>query len=189
MTQHADAVKWNGRYRQDGTAWLNRSPRPLLTHWLPRLPKQGLALDAAAGVALHGQALARHGLHVIALDIAEVGLRLAKQQAITEGVFLETAVIDLTTLWLPPNTFDVIVNFRYLERHTFAVYRQALKPGGWLLFETFLRPSPATPDPHYYLEPGELKAAFAGWHIHLSQTNRGCNGRVTDQLVAQKPAK
>ena len=184
---HPDAKKWNARYREEGDRWLTRHPRPLLTDWLPQLPTNGLALDAAAGVAIHGRALAHHGLHVIALDIAEVGLRLALRVARADGFMVETAVVDLSRLWLPPHTFDVIVNFRFLERTTFPTYRRALKPGGWLIFETFVRTDPSAPDPDYYLQRGELRAAFADWNIRHSAEVAGSNGRVTDQLVACKP--
>lgn len=188
LSSHPDAQKWNARYREEGAHWLTRRPRPLLIDWLPLLPANGLALDAAAGVAIHGRCLARHGLHAIALDIAEVGLRLAQQAARADGLWLETAVVDLSRLWLPPHTFDVIVNYRFLERATFPAYQRALKPGGWLLFETFVRTDPDAPDPDYYLQPGELRAAFADWDIHHSAQIESGNGRVTDQLVARKPA-
>lgn len=187
LPSHPDARKWNARYRAEGAQWLMRQPRPLLTNWLSHLPTHGLALDAAAGVAIHGRLLARHGLRVIALDIAEVGLRLARGAAAQERLALETVVVDLSRLWLPPHTFDVIVNFRFLERTTFPIYRRALKPGGWLIFETFVRTGPSAPDPDYYLQPGELRAAFANWEIRHSAEAVGGNGRVTDQLVAIKP--
>jgi len=174
---HPDAQRWNETYKRDGGQWLHGRPRQLLLDFAPYLPRSGLALDAAAGVGTHGLFLAQRGLHVIALDVSETGLCLAQQQARAQGVVLETAVTDLAHLWLPPDTFDVILNFRFLERITFSVYQQALKPGGWLLFETFVRLDTATsasacvefaetlstgvPHPHHYLEPAELADAFA----------------------------
>ena len=190
-SSHPDAQKWNGIFQREGDAWLSRRPRQLLLDYVKMLPRRGLALDAAAGVAIHGRYLARYGLHVIALDISEVGLRLARQQAQAEGVWLEAAVYDLAHPWFPPNCFDVILNFRFLERATFATYRQALKPGGWLLFETFIKTEPAAPTPAHYLNPGELKAAFADWQIiHYADTIApapGCHQRRVAQLVARKP--
>jgi SAM-dependent methyltransferase len=189
---HPDAVKWNGRYQTEGKKWQNGRPRQLLLDYAHKLPKSGLALDAAAGVGVHGLFLAERGWHVVALDISEVGLRLAKDQAVERGIWLETAVFDLTNPWLPADTFDVILNFRFLERGTFPVYRRALKPGGWLLFETFVHPKRTVKDPDYFLESGELRAAFTSFEIiHSAQKEilGQSSGKMkqVDQLVARKP--
>jgi hypothetical protein len=188
---HDAAIRWNERYKTDGAHWLSRRPRQLLVQYAELLPNSGLALDAAAGVALHGLFLAERGLHVIALDISEVGLRLARESALDRGVELETAVIDLAHPWLPANYFDVIVNFRFLERATFPVYRQALRPGGLLFFETFVKIYSRDDYPEHYLDPGELRAAFAGFDIiHDEQAeildNQSRLVKMTEQLVARK---
>jgi tellurite methyltransferase len=190
---HPDAARWNHRYTQDGHAWQGRRPRQLLREFAHLLPDQGMALDAAAGVGLHGLFLAERGLHVIALDVSEVGLRLARESAQRRGLWLETAVFDLSHPWLPANYFDVIANFRFLERATFPVYRQALKPGGLLFFETFLKTDPQGDYPDHYLNPGELKQAFAGFtviHSGLFEIRHedGHVIKTTEQLVARKPA-
>jgi len=190
---HPDAKKWNKRYEEDGEQWLASRPRRLLRDFAHLLPRTGLALDAAAGVALHGRFLAERGLHVIAFDIAEVGLQLAKREMANMGGQFETAVLDLSTLWLPPNSFDVIVNFRFLERTTFPVYQQALRPGGLLIFETFIRPNTPEEHPHYFLKPGELHASFANLEIIHSEIMAvsgaiSCRLKKVEQLVARKPA-
>ena len=67
-----------------------------------------------------------------------------------------------------------------------------LKPGGWLLFETFVR----TPETHtavdFYLLSGELRAAFADFDVLHDEELTRVNGRSgqpksTAQLVARKP--
>lgn len=194
QTGQSSQEKWNGRYRQEGVFWQTSDPSPLLQTFAERLPATGLALDAAGGVGVNGLFLAERGLHVIVLDIAEVGLRLAKERAAACGVWLETAVIDLSSPWLPPNTFDVILNFRFLERAAFPVYKQALKPGGWLLFETFVQTAAESEVPAYFLQPGELAAAFAGFDIiHTAEKPyRGARSgqlKTVAQLVARKRMK
>jgi tellurite methyltransferase len=188
---HPDAVKWNDRYQAEGKKWQQSRPRQLLLDYVDNLPAAGLALDAAAGVGIHGLLLAERGWHVIALDISEVGLRLARQAAAARNLRLETAVFDLTTPWLPPNTFDAILNFRFLQRDTFPVYHQTLKPGGWLLFETFVQPDHTVKEPDYFLQPGELKAAFSDFEIiHSAQVKiQGQSSgklKMVEQLVACK---
>ena len=191
MMTHPDAARWNQRYTQDGGHWQESRPRRLLVEFAHLLPDSGLALDAAAGVALHGLFLAERGLHVIALDVSEVGLRLARESALKQGLWLETAVFDLAHPWLPASYFDVIVNFRFLERATFPVYRQALKPGGLIFFETFVKIDPQEDYPEHYLDLGELRTAFADFHIiHHGQAEiRGSQSRLikmSEQLVARK---
>ena len=189
---HLDRIKWDGRYAVDGQHWQRSAPRKLLLNYLNDLPTAGLALDAAAGVGVHGLVLAQRGLHVVALDISEVGLRLARERALAEGVVLETAVYDLSHPWFPPECFDVILNFRFLERATFPMYRRALKPGGWLIFETFLRTSATDKDADFYLLPGELHAAFADFDVVESAEVTAVGGRSGQlkpvaRLVARKP--
>lgn len=188
---HPDAVKWNGRYQTEGAKWQQSHPRQLLLDFADMLPPSGLALDAAAGVGVHGLFLAERGWHVIALDISEVGLRMGKAEAVKRGLSLETAVFDLVNPWLPPNSFDVILNFRFLERGTFPVYRQALKSGGWLIFETFVRLDRNVKDPDFFLEPGELFAAFSDFEIvHSAEVDvvgqRSGKKKRVEQLVARK---
>lgn len=186
--------KWNGRYATEGAKWQTSRPRDLLLNYLDRLPETGLALDAASGVGLNGLLLARRGWRVLALDISEVGLRLGQAQALKEGLAERwtTAVYDLSHPHFPPNTFDAILNFRFLERATFPAYRQALKPGGWLIFETFIRADETTPDADYYLLPGELQAAFADFVVVESGEITAVGGRSGQEkrvarLVARKP--
>ena len=185
---HPDAGRWNARYAADGESWLEYQPRQLLLDHAYLLPKRGLALDVAAGVANNGTYLARRGLHVVALDISKIALQLALQRASTESLPLSAAVYDLSHLWLPVDSFDVIVNFHFLERATFPVFRQALKPGGLIIFETLLRSDNNTPTPDYYLEPGELLSAFSDYEIiHWKERTIPETTKVTAQLVARKP--
>lgn len=181
---HPDAQKWNKKFKEEGDAWLRNSPNPFLLSIASYLPTSGLALDVAAGVGTNGLYLAERGMHVIALDISEVGLKLARERA--QGLQLETAVIDLASIWLPADYFDVILNFRFLERSTFPVYKRALRPGGWLVFETFVQGETAVAHPHYYLQPEELRHAFADFKIaHYRETND--RRKNVAQLLAQKP--
>ena len=189
---HLDAHRWNARYKREGQTWLTHKPKQLLVDYLHVLPTDGFALDAASGVATNGLELARRGLKIIALDISSVGLALARQRFQMEGLNLNAAVIDLKHLQLPRDKFDVILNFNFLERKTFPLYRKALKPGGWLLFETFVRNGEVGPHPEYYLNSGELYEAFADFDIvHSKQIKIPRKSRKTfrkiDQLVVRKP--
>jgi tellurite methyltransferase len=159
----SDAVRWNARYRGNPT---DEAPTPrewLLAHqqWLPA---SGLALDAAMGQGGSAGWLLDRGLRVVGIDISEVAARQAKAR----WPVLMAMVADLDGLALPENTFDVILNFYYLDRALWPQYRRALRPGGVLFFETFMRPTDGSPpaiNPAHVLEPGELRAAFADWEV------------------------
>ncbi len=191
MTQHPDALKWNGRYQTDGPYRQQGHPSRMLQAFDHLLPDNGVVLDAAAGVGVNSLFVARQGISVVALDISEVGLRLLRQQSADLGVRVETAVFDLTQPYFPANCVDVILNFRFLERSAFAAYRQALRPGGLLFFETFVHTG-VEESPAYFLEPGELHHAFADFDlIHSAETtipgHRSGRMRHVAQLVARKP--
>ncbi|MGC8856641.1 MAG: class I SAM-dependent methyltransferase [Anaerolineae bacterium] len=188
---HPDASRWDERYRQNPEQWLRRPPHQLLRAFAHLLPSRGLALDVAAGTAANGLFLAERGLCVIALDISLTGLRLAQQRARQASLPLSLAVMDLSSPWLPDHHFDVILNFYFLSRPLLQRYHQALKPGGLLFFETYLKDPLHTSE--HYLESGELHRAFAAWEILYSQEGPRRGHREADttrriaQLVACKP--
>ena len=136
--------------------------------------------------------LAEKGLHVIALDISLVALRLAKQRAGARSLPLEAVVYNLSNPWLPLNYFDVILNFHFLARAALPIYRQALKPGGLLFFETFQKAEQDLLVPDYYLEPGELLATFQDyeilyWEENILPATDTHPRRAMAQLVVRKP--
>lgn len=123
--------------------------------------------------------------------MAEIALRLAQAQALKEAVSISLAVMDLTDLWLPESHFDVILNFYFLAHPLWAVYKKSIKPGGFLLFETFVWQPDIEMKPDHYLLPGELRQAFIDWDIlFYEEKNHFHNSRKIRriaQLVARKP--
>lgn len=184
--------KWNEKYRLERDFWMQLEPRQLLTSFIHLVPEKGRALDAACGVGVNAVYLAQHGLRVFGLDISEYALQLAMGRAKKVGLVIELAVADLSNPWLPAQFFDVITNFHFLERAAIPVFRQALKPGGLILFETFTAASDANGIPSYYLEPGELRLSFQGFEIihyaeEVAQPSRSHGERGMSQLVARRP--
>ena len=183
-----DAVKWNQRYQTPERA-TRATPRSCLIEQAEVLPHQGLALDIAMGLGCNAAYLSARGLRVIGLDISEVAVRAATARCPS----LHAAVVDLSHFTLPPAMFDVIVNFYFLDRRLWPVYRQALKPGGVLIAETLtcamqtIRPDI---DPVQLLQPGELQATFHDWETITYREawidHENCH-RAVASLVARRP--
>lgn len=184
---HSEALRWNKKYSKHPYQWLSRPSNSLLQTFVKRIPKQGKALVAACGVGTNALFLAEHGLGVIGLDISEVALRISTSRAKSKSLPLRVAVVDLANLWLPPNYFDVITNFRFLERSTLPVYKRALKTGGIIFFDQLLEEDPNKTYPLYYLKPGELIQNFANYKILYHEIAPAqYNEKRIEKLVAQK---
>jgi dihydroneopterin aldolase len=114
-------------------------PAAFLTEQVQRLPK-GLALDVAAGRGRNALYLAAHGWTVEALDRDEEALATLAQAA--QERHLATLTVRRTDLEadpvLPAARYDLVVVCFYLQRSLFPALLKTLKPGGMLLYETFL---------------------------------------------------
>ena len=119
------------------------APSPFLSEMTPRLP-QGIALDLASGRGRHSLYLAQMGFAVDAIDRDVAALEDLRSAATVRGFpRLTTQLIDLEPTGSPPpelgkERYDVILVFFYLYRPLFPVLLNALKPGGMLVYETFL---------------------------------------------------
>ncbi len=163
----SDVDRWEEKYR-DVTDVPSLTPDPLLVRYADLLKGKGLALDLAAGPCHTSVQLAMLGLQVIALDCSLTALQIGQRIATSEGVGIRGLVADLDYWPLPKSTFEVITCFRYLNRELFPTMRNALKPGGLLLYKTFnqhhLQAFP-TFNPNYLLRPGELTRAFHDFEL------------------------
>ena len=92
----------------------------------------------------------------------------------------------------PPDAFDVIVVFNYLQRGMMPEIISGLKPGGLLIFEAMttgqLRWKPDF-NPDYLLKPGELVQFCKGLHLikyREADIPSGQSLRSVASLVARK---
>ena len=158
----SDVDRWEEKYR-DVTGVPPLAPDPLLVRYADLLKGEGLALDLAAGTCHTSVQLSMLGLQVIALDCSLTALQIGQKIATLNGVRIKGLVADLDNWPFPKSTFEVITCFRYLNRELFSAMKNALKPGGLLLYKTFnqhhLRAFPRF-NPNYLLRPGELAQAF-----------------------------
>ena len=185
-----DAQRWDSRYTENARYSTFEKPRPFLVNHVKLLPTSGLALDIAMGLGGNAELLLKRGLKVIGVDISSVALKRARQRLPA----LMAVQADLTRFYLPANTFDVILNFFYLQRDLWPNYVRALRPDGWLIFETLtvdFRSMQPEIDPKYLLASGELRHAFPSLEIVDYQegwsTSDDGHRRPVAGLVARKP--
>lgn len=152
----SDRLKWNRRYSE---AEIDDIPSAVVNRFAALAPK-GRALDIAAGSGRNALYLAGQGFVVDAVDISEVGLRhlTGRHQNV------HPICADLDTYDIGGHTYELIVNVNFLQRRLFPLILEGLKPGGLLIFETFLEGgTPANGQPQtrdYLLRPNELLRAF-----------------------------
>ena len=132
------------------------TPSDWVARWAPRV-ERGPVLDLACGSGRHARFFKDLGFNVTAVDAEPVEL---------EGIRFLKADLENGSPWpLGEERFGAIVVTNYLHRPLFPRIREALAPGGVLIYETFMagnerfgRPS----NPEFLLKPGELRQAFAG---------------------------
>ena len=131
-------------------------PSPWVCRFAPLIRAGGSVLDVACGAGRHARLLAGMGYQVTAVDLGAPALvALEGLQGIT------TRVADLEHAPWPFGTacFDGVIVINYLFRPRFAALVDALRPGGVLIYETFMDGNetlgkPSNPD--FLLHPGEL---------------------------------
>ena len=168
------------------------TPSSFVAGWVGQLsPRDGTqrALDVAMGRGRHALLVARAGFRTFGVDVKPEAVRDAMAAAAQEGLTIRGWCADLTMFPLPRAAFDVIVVTRYLQRDLFASLRDAVRPGGWVIYETFtvrqraLGTGPTSPD--HLLEPGELCRRLDGWQILFSEEVDA--PEAVARLIARKP--
>ena len=160
------------------------------------LPASGLALDLACGLGGNALYLAEKGLQVQAWDISQVAIDKVRKKSQQLGLRnLEARIMNAESLDWRQWQFDVIIVSRFLVRSLCPMIAAAVKPGGLLFYQTFVREKiaevgPSNPD--YLLKENELLHLFPELIVRVYREE----GRVGDPsrglrneayLVGQKP--
>lgn len=162
------------------------APSPWVVRWAPCLARAGRVLDLACGPGRHARYLLSLGHDVTAVD--------REAQDIPGARFLRADLEDGSPWPLPGASFDGIVVANYLHRPLFPLIREALAPGGVLLYETFMRGNERfgkPSNPAFLLEPGELWRAFGSLHVIAFEQGRDLEPKpaMRQRLCAVRPAK
>lgn len=162
----ADREKWERRYAE-GNHTARTHPTPLLEDWLARLPR-GRALDMACGAGRNALHLAAAGYQVDAMDISTVALARGAARAAKLGVEVNWINVDLDAAELSPDSYDLVVVARYVNRGITNALVASLREGGHLVYEQHFRTDQEVDGPRsgsFRLEPNELLEMFRGLRV------------------------
>jgi SAM-dependent methyltransferase len=164
---------------------------------------QALALDVGCGNGRDAVFLARRGFwRVIAVDYLQRQVDklkvFAEQNSVGDRVHglcldLEKNNCEAFFQNFEENSFDMITVARYLHRPQFPILAKLIRPGGVIVYHTFMvgsekfgRPK----SPKHLLVLGELKQKFGdefGWTVIEDRVENISDGRPCSFFVAQKP--
>jgi len=179
--QGSEREIWDAKYRTGSHTSLKPDPFLLQAHneyVRPLFPKPGAVLDVAGGVGRHALYYAKHGWKATLIDVSEAGIDLARKNAQKTArrkkLDIETIAANLTNFDLHqlPKRFELVLVFYYLERKLFPALVDMLKPGGLLIYKTYLRGTLKGPThPLHLLEPNELLRVFPTLRVlHYHET-------------------
>ena len=156
---------WNKRYSERSEDL--PPPSGLLQEMIQTLPA-GKALDVAAGSGRNAIYLARRGYDVDAIDSAPVAIDKGRKLADKAGAGVNFIEADLENHTIAEESYDLIVNFNFLERSLIPSMKRGLKKGGAILFETFTVDQSDIGPPSnrdYLLAHNELLSLFGDLYI------------------------
>ncbi len=184
-----DKLFWDKRYGTE-TYIFGKEPVEFLKEHVDILPR-GKALDIAMGEGRNAVFLAKNGFDVDGCDISELAVKKAQELTSENGVTIHTFIADLENYKLPKDTYDVIACFYYLQRDLIPQMKEALKPGGMIIYETYTienreRGFEGPKNEAYLLKPNELLDLFKDLKIIYYRELVLNNKKAVASLIAKK---
>lgn len=184
-----DKLFWDKKYETEAYIF-GKEPVEFLRENIDILPT-GKALDIAMGEGRNAVFLVKNGFDVDGCDISEIAVKKAQELAKENNVKIHAFVADLETYKLPQDTYDVIVCFYYLQRSLIPQIKQALKPGGMIIYETYTienweRGLEGPKNKDYLLKPNELLNFFRDFKIIYYRELVLDNKKAVASLIAKR---
>lgn len=165
---------------------------PLLTEFIQQQPTTEMhVLDMGCGGGRDAIFLAMQGHHVTAIDNKKQVIQRAESFAENYQLQIDWRCCDLNhPNCLPEQSFDLIVTVRYLNRTLFDWIKKHLKPGGFVLFQTFVEgvekfDSPK--NPNFILKKGELAQTFSEFEKIVDRIELLSDRRPVASFIARRP--
>lgn len=155
------------------------------------LPRGGRVLDVACGRGRHALLMAGAGFGVRAIDRNAASIDSVRTVSGRLGLPIDADVVDLETD-PPPSLgaaeYEVVLGFNYLHRALFPMIRNAVKPGGLLIYETFTKGQAERGHPRnpaFLLNEGELQELVQPFSV-LRARDGDVGGRLIASIVARR---
>lgn len=167
----------------------NRQPAQFLIDNTDLLVR-GRALDVAMGSGRNAVYLARMGFEVEGIDISREAIEEALARAVQENTSIQTRVEDLQKIpYIDEDTYDLVICFNYLQRSLMPQMKNWVKPGGMLVYETFIVDQvrfgkPRNPD--HLLRHNELLHTFEDFRVLRYREGVIAGKKAIASIVAQK---
>jgi 2-polyprenyl-3-methyl-5-hydroxy-6-metoxy-1,4-benzoquinol methylase len=153
------------------------------------LPR-GRALDVAMGSGQNTIYLAKMGFDVEGVDISREAIEEALACAQEEGVSIRTRVEDLEKIpYIDEEAYNLVICFNYLQRSLMLQMKNWVKPGGMLVYETFIVDQvrfgkPRNPD--HLLRHNELLHTFRDFRVLRYREGIMEGKKAIASIIAQK---
>ena len=158
--------KWDKYY--DSNIKGSPSPSEVLYFNQHLLPVKGSALDLACGYGSNAICLAMNGLNVSAWDISIIALEKLSLRSKEFDFIINCEIRDVLQQPPEPDTFDIIVVSKFLDRKLIKQIRHAIKPNGLIFYQTFIKDriiKSGPENPNYQLNENELLDFFEDWKL------------------------
>jgi SAM-dependent methyltransferase len=185
-----ERAMWNEAFRN--ATGFNTAPNRFLMKTVTGR-KPGRALDVGVGMGRNALYLASQGWQVTGVDIADEGLRQAREVADQQGLELELVNADVDTWDWGQERWDLIAMIYMGGRDHVERIKRALAPGGIVVFEYFAAESTQGVGVNGF-KPGELATLFAGFTVLHDEVvedmaDYGLRPMKLVRFVAQKPTR
>ena len=136
MSTDSHLSKWNRRHAEAET---QGNVAQVLLRNLHLLPASGKALDLACGRGANALLLAKSGLETHAWDFSDIAIERLMATAQEEGANVMAQTRDVVAAPPEADSFDVILVSFFLERTLVPHLIRALRPGGRIFYQTFVK--------------------------------------------------
>ncbi len=164
-------------------------PSQFLVENIDLLPK-GRVLDVAMGTGRNSAYLARLGFEVTGVDISNEAVCHVIENAKENGTDIKAVVGNLEEDYqIDKDSYDVIICLNYLYRPLMPQIKAGIRPGGIVVYETYLVDQPQfgkPKNPDYLLKHNELLEIFRDFRCLKYREGIIENRKASAAIVAEK---
>lgn len=160
---------WDAKYNRPSFVFGKR-PADFLAENYQYLPFEGTVLDMGMGEGRNAVFLAQKGFKVTGVDISSIAVKKSLMLAKEYGVKIKAVTASMKDYKAPPEGFDAIICFYFLNRELLDEIRKWLKPGGILIYEAHtarqrIHPTHRHDPADNFLKEQELLKMFPGMRV------------------------